>query len=183
MAPPQLGIEQIEGTCSSPLGLRGAERRSKGWDFDLPNPSIREWNRRGCGASPNLVGSHILYLHLHSGLLARHCPWFFPTRGFHVNPYVYLWFSIYLTMLVDWLLSCLLLVLFCSSSCCMVEISIWCTHKFFDMLMMEIDVLVSLSLQVYPTWEVWAIPCLKELILWVVLKYAHKVFSQMLVSG
>ena len=165
---PQLGIEQIEGTCSSPLGLRGGERRSKWWDFDLPNPFITNWSQRGFGASPNLVGSHILYLHLHlhSGLLARCCPWFFPTRGFHVNPCVYLRFSIYLAILVDWLLSCFLLVPFCSSSCCMVEIGIRCMHEFFDMLMMGINMLVSWFLQVYPTWKVWTTPCLKELILW-----------------
>ena len=137
------------------LGLRGRESRSDGWGFDIQNPSIREWNRRGFGASPNLIGSHILYLHLHSGLLARRPPWFFSARGFHVNPYFYLWFGIYLAILVDWLLSCLLLVPFCSSSCCMVEIGIRCMHEFFDMLMMGIDMLVSWFLQVYPTWKVW----------------------------
>ena len=131
-------------------GLRG-ERRFEGWGFDLPNPFITDWSQRGFGASPNLVGSHILYLHLHlhSGLLARCCPWFFPTRGFHVNLCVYLRFSIYLAILVDWFLYCLILVPFCSSSWCMDEINIWCIHEFFDMLMMGIDVLVSWYLHVY----------------------------------
>ena len=132
-------------------GLRGGERRFEGWGFDLPNPFITDWSQRGFGASPNLVGSHILYLHLHlhSGLLARCCPWFFPTRGFHVNPCVYLRFSIYLAILVDWFLYCLLLVPFCSSSWCMDGIGILCIHEFFDMFMMGIDVLVSWYLHVY----------------------------------
>ena len=101
------------------LGLREGERRFEGWGFDLLNPSIREWTQRGFGASPNLVGSHFLYFH--SGLLAHRRLWFFPARGFHINLSVYLWFDIYIAILVDRFLSCLLLVPFCPSSWCMLN--------------------------------------------------------------
>ena len=140
------------------------ERRE--WDFDLPNSSIRERNRRGFEASPNHVDSHLLYIHLHSGLLARCWPWFFPARGFHVNSCVYLWFGFYLAILVDWFLSFLILVAFCSSSRCMDEIVIWRIHEFFDMLMMGIDVLVNWSLQVYSL--LWSLDStmFKKLMLW-----------------
>jgi hypothetical protein len=98
----------------------------------------------GIWSLSNLVGSHLLYLRLHIGVFARRRLWFCLTRGFHVNLGVYFRFSIYLAILVDCSLSCLLLVPLCPSSWRMVELAYETyMHGFFDMLMMRIDVLVS----------------------------------------
>jgi hypothetical protein len=60
-------------------------------------------------ASPLFVVSH----HVSSSswwIACSSTPVIFPAKGFHVNPCVYLWFNIYLAILVNWFLSCLLLV-------------------------------------------------------------------------
>ena len=104
-----------------------------------------------------------MYLHLFNGLLARYCPCFLcPAWGFQANLDVYTWFGIYLVIFVDWFLSCLLLVSFCSRSWCLVEIDIWDIHKFFGRLMMGIDMLVADLCKDIPYCEVWTTLCLKN---------------------
>jgi len=52
-----LPIDREKGLVLPLCRLREGESRFGGrWGFDLPNPSIKEWNWRGFGAPSNLVG-------------------------------------------------------------------------------------------------------------------------------
>ena len=56
---------------------------------------------------PTLLALTSCIFHLHGELLARRHPWFFSARGFHVNPFVYLWYGIILPyLLVGCYLAC-----------------------------------------------------------------------------